>query len=574
MTKKTSDNKLQDLNLFKDLKNLFIDVLSQKYNKSVSIYLVISTFLSVFVAVLQATYPILFAMSIDLLSNETINRAKSYLFIIASVFSFVLAKLLVEQRWLIYQPAEIKFLNGVRKIYLSHVLSLPLDFHLNRSIGKLNTIVGQGMSGLQSLLSTVLIQLAPLFFEIVATTISLIVFVDWRVALCVLITIIIYVFVLVLGAELTSKHLGTALKTSINAQGAAGDAVLNAEGIKTLAIENGVLRRYLKLLAISHRAFSKFYKSRGLLGICLTLVLSIGFALSVLIVFFEILAGNLSVGALVATNTYVLLLFRSMDNLSYAYRDLRQSLTYLNKFLSLLASKPEPSEYYFKDLNNIDQIEFQNVNFTYDNDSSDDILTNVNLTVKKHFVTIIIGQSGSGKSTLVRLIFKLLNPTKGSIFVDGQNILHVNKKSLRNKIAVVPQDAVMFDATLKFNITLSEKTDTMLLNKVLYDARLTDVVNNLPDGLETKIGERGLMLSGGERQRVAIARALYRQPEILIFDESTSALDETNAKEILSMISELKETCGILIITHDPKIAELADLVVDLDAVQSDFKGR
>jgi ATP-binding cassette subfamily B protein len=218
--------------------------------------------LALLTSVMLVIAPILFSRAVDLLSAQEAQRDPIGL-IVASVIVFAAGKLLAEQRWLIYQPAENQMLNAIRAAYLRHVLFLPVSFHLDRSIGRLDAIVGRGMGGIQGVSSSLFTQIAPLLFEIVATVIATAAVLSLKIAGILAATIALYLLLLVLGAERVSRRFGAAISASVDAQGQAADAILNAEGVKTLAAEETVLRRYRGMLDKANRAFAEFYFARG-----------------------------------------------------------------------------------------------------------------------------------------------------------------------------------------------------------------------------------------------------------------------------------------------------------------------
>lgn len=524
--------------------------------------LLLSIVLSFFVSVFQTVAPILFSKAIDIFSESNLSSREAILLIVSSMAAYGISKLLVEQRWLVYQPAENQILNNVREVYLQHAIALPLQFHLNRSIGRLDSIVGQGMGGIQTLTNLVFTQISPLVFEIIVTILAIYAFVEWSVAVLIFITLAGYLVALVFGAELVSRRLKNALGASIEAQGVSGDAVLNAEGIKTLAIEDEIIEKYRSKLARAHGQFRRFYSSRGILGLCLSAILVLGFTGSLWIVVSSVVVDQISVGALVLTNVYLLQLFRTMESLSYSYRDTRQSLEAVKRFLTIFAEEKDVAQEELKPVNQIDEIEMQRVGFRYPDGRW--AVRGATLTITRGHIVALLGESGSGKSTLIRMVLKMLTPVEGIILINGADVQELDGKTIRKKISVVPQDAVMFRASLMFNVALTEQPNHKLLKRSLEAAELGTLLDTLPEGVNTEIGERGLKLSGGERQRLAIARAIYRGAELFIFDEVTSALDEETKAEILQLIRGLIPEFGVLLITHDHSVAEIADSVCRL----------
>lgn len=273
-------------------------------------------------------------------------------------------------------------------------------------------------------------------------------------------------------------------------------------------------------------------------------------------------ADQISVGALVLTNVYLLQLFRTMESFSYSYRDTRQSLEAVKRFLTIFAEEKDVAQEELKPVNQIDEIEMQRVGFRYPDGRW--AVRGATVTITRGHIVALLGESGSGKSTLIRMVLKMLTPVEGIILINGVDVQELDGKTIRKKISVVPQDAVMFRASLMFNVALTEQPNHKLLKRSLEAAELGTLLDTLPEGVNTEIGERGLKLSGGERQRLAIARAIYRGAELFIFDEATSALDEETKAEILQLIGGLIPEFGVLLITHDHSVAEIADSVCRL----------
>ncbi|WP_298822062.1 ABC transporter ATP-binding protein [uncultured Roseibium sp.] len=552
----------EELNLQVAARSLLTTVAQKKDFRTIFLLLGTSVLLSFLASALLSAAPLLFSKGIDQFQSQDASPSLAVTLIVSSAIIFGLAKILIEQRWLVYQPAENKLLNSIRETYLGHVLSLPLEFHLNRSIGRLDSIVGQGMAGIQAITSMLFVQLSPLIFEVVLTTTVLLLFVNVEISLTVLGSIVVYLVVLILGTERVSRRLKDALGKTIEAHGAAGDAILNAEGIKALAVEGSITDAYRSKLNTAHAAFVGFYMSRGLFGLLLVAILIAGFSFAIWIAVSDTIAGELSVGALVLTNTGALQMFRSMENFSFSYRGTRQSIEAVKRYLEIFANAREPSQDDLKLSGPIDGIQVRNVGYRYPDGRW--ATKNVSFNLKRGTSTAIVGKSGSGKSTIVRMLMKMLVPTSGQILINDNDLVGINGVDLRRRTAVVPQDAVMFKANLVFNIALTESPDAKLLQRAVEMAELSPLIQSLPEGFETEIGERGFKLSGGERQRLAIARAIYRRSDLFIFDEATSALDKTTKNEILRLIRELIPNYCVLLITHDEMVAAIADEIVEV----------
>lgn len=563
-----SDAQRKVTSLRKPAINLVKAIARQKDFRAIATLLGASVILSFLASALLSISPILFARGIDKFEPGNASSSEAVTLIVSSLLVFGFSKFLIEQRWLVYQPAENKLLNSIREVYIRHVLSLPLEFHLNRSIGRLDSIVGQGMAGIQSISNMLFVQLSPLAFDVVLTTIVLLLFVNFEISITVLGSILVYLVVLVAGTEFVSRRLNVALGKTIDAQGAAGDAILNAEGIKALAVESKITNEYRNKLGVAHSAFVHFYTSRGLFGVLLVGALVTGFGFAIWLAVADTVAERISVGALVLTNTCVLQMFRTMENFSFSYRGTRQSIEAVKRYLEIFAEDAERPQDNLMPVGGINKIQLHNVGFKYPDGRW--AAKNVTFEIERGKSTALVGKSGSGKSTIVRMIIKMLLPTCGQISINGVDLNELNGIDLRQRTSVVPQDAVMFKASLAFNIALTDEPNTELLDNAVKKAELSKLIQSLPEGFDTEIGERGFKLSGGERQRLAIARAIYRGSDIFIFDEATSALDQTTKTEILQLIKELVPNYCVLLITHDEAVAEIADSVVVIDGADPD----
>ncbi len=522
--------------------------------------------LTLLVSILMALAPIQFAQAVDMLTaGSPIGEAG--IVIGLSVLFWGGAKILIEQRWWVYQPAEHRFLNAVRSRYLTHVLALPARYHADRSLGQMESVVGQGMGGLQRLMSTAFTQLAPVVFEIVVVVTAFATVISAKLAAIVAGTVGLYITILVIGSEKVSRRFRAAIDTSIMAQGQSGDAILNADGIKMLGIEGMIANRYRRAIARVHARFLAFYFARGLFGVLMSLVLIAGFGIALALALGDYGQGTLSIGGLVLVNALLLQLFRSVEGFSFSYRDSRQALTAVHRFLGLLSEPVEPHHGGDQPDLPITRVDVDGVGFDYPDGRTG--LDRLSLTLERSRIVALLGPSGSGKSTLVRLLLQLYQPTRGQLRLDGVPFGSIDARALRSITSVVPQDAAMFRDTLAFNIALSDTPDGDRLAEAITAAQLGGLLTRLPQGVETEIGERGAKVSGGERQRIAIARALYRHPQILILDEATSALDEATKGELLKTIRGVAAGYVTLIITHDPVAAAIADEVVNITAHQT-----
>ncbi|WP_079212859.1 ABC transporter ATP-binding protein [Brucella pituitosa] len=513
-------------------------------------------------AIALALSPSFFSEAINKLAMNQNSRA-GFLLVITSIAVLLISKVAREMSWLVYYPAETDWTNMVQLRFLRHVLNLPLRHHLENPTGRTDAILGTGLGSLRVILSGLMTTALPLFFELTSALILLGIAVSWDLGAILLFTIAAYFVLLFQAGEVVANKQQIAIELAIKSHASSTDMLMNTEGIKTNGIEEAILERYARLINLVAKAFLQFFRARGKLGIGLTTVLIVGFSAVTLIALRRFQAGQLSLGQLVLTNSYLLGLFRPLENTGFTYRQARQSLASLRPFFQVFDIPAERNTGFPMRLEKGPIIDFNNVSFGFDDNKP--LLTNFNAQFRPCCITAIRGVSGSGKSTIARLLVRLLEPDGGSININGIDIAKLSLRDLRSFISVVQQETLILDEGLAFNITLSDDIDHIRLNEVIGSCRLHPVVARLGGDLEVALGERGRSLSGGERQRLSIARALYRRPLVLILDEPTSALDAENDAAIFSILEEVKRDLTIILISHNEKHILSADAFYDLN---------
>jgi len=459
--------------------------------------------------------------------------------------------------------------NAVRQVALNvfqHVHSLSLRFHLDRKTGALNRFIDRGTRAIQFLLSFVVFNLIPTLVEI-----FLVVGILWYkfgVQYAVVTGIIIGVYVW-LTFSITSWRIR--IRRQMNdadneASTRSVDSLINFETVKYFNNEAHEGQRINTALRAYEASATKSRESLAILNVAQAAVVITGIVLMLVMAALDIRDGFLTVGGFVAINAYLLQLWMPLNMLGTVYREIQQSLVDMENMFSLMDEEPE-----IKDLPNSVPIKisdgaitFCNVSFSYQAERV--ILTHINFSVESSQTVAIVGPTGSGKSTISRLLFRFYAPEAGSIRIDDHDISQVTQESLRKSISVVPQDTVLFNETIYYNICYGKPGAP---SEAVYDAartaRIHDFITRLPDGYETRVGERGLKLSGGEKQRVAIARAVLKNSKILFFDEATSALDSNIEKEIQENLAEISKNRTTLIIAHRLSSITHADQILVLD---------
>lgn len=456
-----------------------------------------------------------------------------------------------------------------------HLHRLSLRFHLERRTGALARAIERGVQGIQFLLSTVLFSIVPTLIELCLVAVVLWRLYDWRFAAVTLATVGIYVAFTIRVSELRVVHRRVMNERDQEAGGRAMDSLLNYETVKYFGAETREAERYDRALAAYETAAVRAQLSLSGLNVGQGLIIASGLVAIMLLAASGIADGSMTIGDFVAVNAYLIQLYVPLNVLGFVYRQLRQSLTDMETMFSLAAVAPEVADRPDAPPLRVTggEIRFEDVVFGYD--PRRPILKGLSFTARAGSTVAIVGPSGAGKSTVSRLMFRFFDPGSGRILVDGQEIGAVAQESLRAAIGMVPQDPVLFNDTLGYNVAYGRpEARPDEIRAVLDRAALGPLLASLPDGLETRVGERGLKLSGGEKQRVAIARALLKDPPILIFDEATSALDTRTEAAIRDGLALAGRGRTMLVIAHRLSTIVDADLIVVMEDGRAVEQGR
>ena len=443
-----------------------------------------------------------------------------------------------------------KAVHGAALTTFKHLHSLSLKFHLDRQTGGLTRAIERGAKGMEFLLTFALLEVMPLIIELVLVSTIMWAMFGFYYAVVTFVTVVIYTVFTLSVTEWRIKFRRRMNEADEKAATRAVDSLLNYETVKYFSAEDMEAQRYSQALSRYEKAAVQSRTSLSAVNIGQGLIISTGLALVMGMAGHDIHNGNISIGSFVVVNTYLIQLYLPLNFLGYIYREIRQSLTDMERMFSLLEESPDITDESEAPPLKIEQgrIEFDNVVFSY---GPRGVLKGLNLNVDAGQRIAIVGPSGAGKSTISKLLFRFYDPEEGEIRIDGQPIHQVQQSGLRREIAVVPQDTVLFNTTIAENIAYG-KPDASLndIREASRLASLHDFIASLPDGYDTKVGERGLKLSGGEKQRVAIARAIIKNPSIFLFDEATSALDSRTEKEIQHSLETISTGRTTLIIAH------------------------
>jgi ATP-binding cassette subfamily B protein len=458
---------------------------------------------------------------------------------------------------------------AVRRIALAvfrHIHALSLRFHLERRTGGLARAVERGTAGIEFLLSFMLFNVIPTVFEIVVVSAILWRLYDWAFAVVTLATIVIYIAFTFIVTDWRVRFRREMNTRNSEANTKSVDSLLNYETVKYFANEAHEAERYDRSLEAYEHAAVRSQTTLTLLNVGQGVIISLGLIGVMTLAAEGVAAGRMTVGDFVLVNTYLIQLYTPLNFLGMVYRNIKQSLTDLEQMMGLLKLAPEIVD---RDgaaalAANRGKVVFRHVDFRYD--SRRPILDDVDFTIAPGATVAIVGPSGAGKSTIARLLFRFYDVDTGAIEIDGEDIREVTQDSLRRSIGVVPQDTVLFNDTIRYNIAYGRPGASLAeIEAAARRAHIHDFVAALPDRYETIVGERGLKLSGGEKQRVAIARVVLKAPKILVFDEATSALDTKTEREIQASLAEVAADRTTLVIAHRLSTVVDADEILVLD---------
>ena len=448
----------------------------------------------------------------------------------------------------------------------THIHRLSMRYHITRKTGGLSRIIERGVKGVEFLLRFLLFSIGPLILELIMVGIILTILFDVTYLLVVAVTIAFYVWFTFAVTEWRVKLRRQMNDQDTDANQKAIDSLLNYETVKYFGAETREADRYDSAMAGYEVAAIKTNYSLAFLNFGQSVIITIGLVGVMVMAAVGVQNGSLTVGDFVMVNAYMIQITVPLNFLGTVYREIRQALVDMGQMFDLLeqpseiTDKPDAKELVVSG----GRVRLENVHFGYNPDR--EILKGISLTAEPGQMVAIVGSTGSGKSTIGRLLFRFYDVNSGSLTIDGQDVRDVTQASLHRQIGVVPQDTVLFNDTIGYNIAYGRdgatQDDIVAAAKA---AQIHDFIVALPDGYETSVGERGLKLSGGEKQRVGIARTLLKNPPILLLDEATSALDSETEREIQGALRQAAEGRTVLTIAHRLSTIADADMIIVLE---------
>ena len=518
--------------------------------------------------------PIAYKAVVDLLTDEATGKqitaiglaASPVFLIVAYGVGRVLMVLFAQFRDVWFTAVAQHAVRELANRTFRHLHELSLRFHLERRTGGLNRVIERGVTGVDTIVRMAVLNSIPTAVELLMISGLVAYYFGWIYVVVVLLTVGLYVAFTFWASERRIAIRRDMNDSDTEAHAKAVDSLLNYETVKYFGNEDHEARRFDSSMARYERAAIRTYTSLGVLNTGQAVIFTIGTVICMLLAARDVASGALTIGGFVMINAILMQLYLPLNFMGMVYREIKQGLIDIETMFALLHEPPEiidrPGAKKLRVKKG--EIKFENVSFAYDPERQ--ILKNVSFEVPAGKMVAIVGPSGAGKSTISRILFRFYELTGGRVSIDGQNISDVTQSSLRAAIGMVPQDTVLFNDTILYNIRYGrpEASDAEVREAARL-AQIHDFIMTLPQGYDSLVGERGLKLSGGEKQRVAIARTILKSPPILMLDEATSALDSHTEKEIQDALERVARERTSLVIAHRLSTVVHADNIIVLD---------
>jgi ABC-type transport system involved in Fe-S cluster assembly fused permease/ATPase subunit len=539
---------------------------------------IIAIVLLILAKLANVAVPVFYKQAVDALTPGNAVAAAvavPVLLIVAYGVARALALAFGELRDAVFARVAQRAIRQVALKTFRHLHALSLRFHLERQTGGLSRAIERGTTGIEFLLTFSLFNIVPTIVEMALVTAILWSLYDFTFAAVIVATIVVYIGLTLAITEWRTKYVRQMNDTDAEANTKAIDSLLNFETVKYFGNEEHEADRFDRSRQRYERAAIRSKATLSTLNIGQGVVIAIGLVLVMVMAGQGVVEGRMTLGDFVLVNTYLVQLYMPLNFLGFVYREIRQSLVNMEQMFALLNVNTEIADSPDAKPLQVGQgvVEFRNVDFRYEANRA--ILHDVGFRVPAGHTVAIVGPSGAGKSTISRILFRFYDVASGSVTIDGQDIRSVTQKSLRAAIGIVPQDTVLFNDTIYYNIAYGRPAASKEeIEQAARLARIHDFIASLPEGYDTMVGERGLKLSGGEKQRVAIARTILKNPPILLFDEATSALDTQTEREIQNSLKEVSRQRTTLVIAHRLSTVVDAEEIIVLDQGRIVERGR
>jgi len=448
-----------------------------------------------------------------------------------------------------------------------HAQSLSLNFHQTRRTGALNRVIERGANAIDYLIRFLAFNIGPTFVRLVLASVALGVAYDYRLSLIAVVTIIIYVIATVIITEWRVRQRRRMNEADTHFRATSVDILTNFETVKAFAAERRETGRFNAAMRNYNHRYVDAVRSMYVLNAAQALIMNAGLLAVLVLSAWNVIQGTMLVGDLTAVMLMLLSLYAPLNILGWAWREIKQGAVDLEKLYGLLAMKTEVAD--APDATELERpegkVEFRDVGFNHEGRAIG--VQDISFTVQPGRKIAFVGTSGAGKSTLLKLLFRFYDVDSGSVLVDGRDVRSLTQESLRKSLGLVPQDVVLFNDTLRANIAYARPDATEAdLRDAARRAQLLDFIESLPEGWNTRVGERGLKLSGGEKQRVGIARVILADPSILVLDEATSALDSATEAAVQDALDEAAQGRTTLMVAHRLSTVSSADEILVLDS--------
>ena len=537
-------------------------------NSAVKTRLIVSMFLLVLAKLVSAGTPFLYGYTVDslVLPDASLFVIGAIGLIIAYGLARVLSNGFQQLRDVVFAPVAQRALRSLALETFQHIHNLSMRYHITRRTGGLSRIIERGVKGVEFLLRYLVFSIGPLALELVLLSVFLLWKLDLWYVLVLFGTIAVYVWFTFKVTEYRVKLRREMNEQDTDAAQKAIDSLLNFETVKYFGAEAREAKRYDAAMAGYEAAALKTSYSLAALNFGQALLITAGLTIVMVMAGLQVRAGVLTVGDFVMVNAVMIQITMPLNFLGTVYREIRQALVDMGQMFDLLEQPIEiTTKHGAPDLKVTGgSISLRNIAFSYEADRQ--ILRDVSLEIPAGQTVAIVGSSGSGKSTIGRLLFRFYDVTGGALSIDNQDVRDVTQSSLQNAIGVVPQDTVLFNDTIFYNIAYGRDGASCAdVEQAARDAQIHAFIQSLPEGYDTVVGERGLKLSGGEKQRVGIARTLLKNPPILLLDEATSALDSETEHEIQGALAQAGLGRTVIVIAHRLSTVAEADMIVVLE---------